>query len=290
MAVKRQSDSAAQDAIQSVAQDKLRAFHYLDSIRADTCQIKFCERFDEKSKIWNFSRHAHQYIELIYFLEGKADISEEDRTMGLSLFELVVYPHGVFHQEYLDTRYHQAIICLHLECEAALAFDHLFKLKDDHGILRWLFKRIHEEYHHPDQFQPEILRNLVNLLLNVMKRSAYEYQTPNVNIPEKCMQFIQEHFAEKIDMNTLASEIFVSPSYLNRVFKRRFDTTPIQYLNLFRIEIAREILVQTTNKIDTVAGQVGFEDSKHFAKLFKKTTGMTPTAYRVTFSGKHADS
>jgi two-component system response regulator YesN len=104
------------------------------------------------------------------------------------------------------------------------------------------------------------------------------------------MQFIQEHFAEKIDMNTLSAEIFVSPSYLNRVFKRRFDTTPILYLNQYRIEIAREMLVQTTNKIATVAGLVGFEDPKHFAKLFKKMTGMTPAAYRDSFSNKQVDS
>jgi YesN/AraC family two-component response regulator len=281
-------DSPAPVLDRPVNPETLRPFHYLDSIRKDSCRISFSERFDEKSKIWNFTRHSHQCIELIYFLEGKAEISEQDRTMALSLFELVVYPHGVYHQEYLDTRYHQAIICLHLECEAALTYDHLFKLKDDQGVLRWLIKRIHDEYHHPDPFQPEILSDLTSLLLGLMKRIAFEYQTPNVNIPEKCMQFIQEHFAEKIDMNTLAAEIHVSPSYLNRVFKRRFDITPIHYLNLFRIEVAREILVQTTNKIATIASLVGFDDPKHFAKLFKKTTGMTPATYRDSFASKQA--
>lgn len=269
---------------------RMMPFQYLDSIRKETCKISFCERFDEKSKIWNYTKHAHPCIELIYFLEGKADIRDQDHTMALSLFELVVYPPGVSHQEFLDTRYHQAIICLHLECETELAFDRLFKLKDENGTLRWLIKQIHQEYHQPGEYQDEILCDLVSLLIGMMKKISHEYQTPNVNIPEKCMQYIQEHFSEKIDTCKLAEEIFVSASYLNRVFKRRFNTTPILYLNLYRMEVAREMLVQTSSKIASVARFVGLEDSKHFAKLFKKTTGFSPAAYRNAFSNNPANT
>jgi len=264
--------------------DKLMPDQFLDALRKDTCAIRFCEWFDEKSKIWNYDRHAHACMELIYFLEGKADIKDQDHTMALSLFELVVYPPGVYHQEFLDTRYHQAIICLHLECEVGLEFDRLFKLKDENGTLRWLIKQIHHEFHHPGAYQEALLRDLVNLLIDMMKKISHGYQTPNVGIAEKCMQFIQEHFAERIDMSKLADELFVSTSYLNRVFKRRFNTTPIQYLNQYRIEVAREILVQTDSKIAAVTHYAGFEDSKHFAKLFKKTTGFTPAAYRRAFT------
>jgi len=266
---------------------KLVPYQYLDSIQKDTCRISFCELFDEKSKIWNYSKHAHECIELIYFLKGKADITDQDHTMALSLFELVVYPQGVYHQEFLDTRYHQAIICIHLECETRLDYNRLFKLKDEHGTLRWLIKQIHQEYHNPGEFHDEILSDLISLLIGMMKKISHEFQTPNINIPEKCMQYIQEHFSESIDMAKLAEEIFVSVSYLNRVFKRRFGTTPILYLNLYRIEIAREMLVQTNSKIAAVASFVGFEDPKHFAKLFKKTTGFTPAVYRNEFQNKH---
>jgi len=257
---------------------------YLDSIRSSACRVTFCEQFDEKSKIWNYSRHDHPCVELIYFLEGKADILDADHTMALSLFELVVYPAHVAHQEYLDTRYHQAVFCLHLACDNALPFDRLFKLKDAQGILRWLIRQIHHEYHHPGPYQQQMLGDLVSLLLSEMQKISHEYQAPKANIPEKCMQLIQEHFSESIDMDRLAREMFVSPSYLNRVFKRRYGTTPILYLNRYRIEVAREMLVQTDSKISAVARFVGLEDPKHFAKLFKRTTGYTPAAYREAFT------
>lgn len=271
---------------QNMSSEGQQSCLYLDAIRKDTCRIRFCEWFDEKSKIWNYSRHAHDCIELIYFLEGKADIRDEDHSMALSLFELVVYPKGVHHQEFLDTRYRQAIICLHLECETDLSFDRLFKLKDESGALRWLMKQIHHEYHHPGPFQQDLLRDLVSLLVDMMRKNAHEFQAPKANIPEKCLQYIQEHFAEPIDLHKLAESAFVSTSYLNRVFRRRYNTTPIQYLNRYRIEIAREMLVKTGTKVSAIARFVGFEDPKHFAKLFRSTTGFTPIAYRTAFSNR----
>lgn len=264
----------------------VQPYQYLESIRPETCRISFCEQFDEKSRIWNYTRHAHACIELLYFLEGKADIRDQDHTMALSLYELVVYPHGVHHQEFLDTRYHQAIICLHLDCETELAFDRLFKLKDENGTLRWLMRQIHLEYHQADAYRQEILDSLVGLLIAMMKKLARATQTPNASLPEKCMQYIQEHFAEKIDMARLTEEMFVSASYLNRVFRRRFGTTPILYLNRYRIEVAREMLVQTDSKVAAVARFAGFEDPKHFSRLFRKTTGFSPAAYRRAFASR----
>ncbi len=269
----RNQQSAIQD------EDKM-LFSYLASIQADTCKIRFCEQFDEKSKIWNYEKHSHHFVELIYFLEGKADIIDSDRTMATSLFELVVYPAGVSHQEYLDTRYHQSIICLQLECHTTLTYPHLFKLKDQNGILRWIIKQIHSENEAPGEHHEGLITDLLRLLLDYMKKIAKEYQQPAVSTPDKCLQFIQEHFAEHIDTRRLAEETFVSTSYLNRVFRRKFNMTPIQYLNRYRMEIAREMLVQTDNKITEVAKYAGFEDPKHFSKLFRKTTGSSPAKYR----------
>jgi YesN/AraC family two-component response regulator len=264
--------------------EKHMPYHYLDSIDGDTCRVAFCEWFDEKSKIWNYEMHAHPFIELIYFLEGKADISDADQTKALSLFELVVYPAGVPHQEYLDTRYHQAIICLNILCDSQMTYPRLFKLKDEHGTLRWIMKRIHSEYHNPGEYHDEIMTDLLHLLLSSMKKIAKEIHSTENNIPDKCMQYIQEHFAEDIDMKKLTGETYVSASYLNRVFKRKFGNSPILYLNLYRMEVAKEMLVQTNDKITQIAQYVGLDDSKHFAKVFKKTTGFTPAAYRKEFS------
>ena len=253
---------------------------YLMSIRKETCKVSFCEQFDEKSQIWDYTKHRHNCIEFIYFLEGKAAISTADQDMALSLFELVVYPANVQHQEFLDTRYRQSIICLHLECETEISLNRFFKLKDEDGKLRWIFKRICEAYHTPNAYSEIILKDLVNLLIDTMAMLSGKLHSDRNSLPEKCLQYIQEHYSEEVSMEGLAEKLFVSTSYLNRIFKKQYKITPIKYLNLYRIEIAREMLVQTDYKMTTIAGAAGLEDARNFSKVFKKTTAMTPGEYR----------
>ncbi len=261
-------------------QNKIIPSHYLAAIRKETCRLTFCEQFDEKSQIWDYSKHAHDCIEFLYFLEGKADISTSDQDMALSLFEVVVYPANVPHQEFLDTRYRQSIICLHLECESDLTLDRFFKLKDEDGKLRWIFRRLCETYHEDSPHNEAILKDLINLLIDMMVKLSSKLQSDKNSLPEKCLQYLQEHYAEAISMETLAEKLFVSPSYLNRTFKRQYKTTPIKYLNVYRTEVAREMLVQTDYKVAAIASMSGFDDARNFSKVFKKMTGESPGAYR----------
>ncbi len=82
--------------------------------------------------------------------------------------------------------------------------------------------------------------------------------------------------------------VFVSPSYLFRLFKKKMGVTPMRYRNLVRIDKAKLLLLDRTLTIEEVAERVGFEDAKYFARVFKKETGASPSAFR-TRNG-HAES
>lgn len=72
-----------------------------------------------------------------------------------------------------------------------------------------------------------------------------------------------------------------------RTFKRRFATAtgikPIAYVQRLRIEDAKRRLERTTTSIDEISWRVGYEDAAFFRRLFKRTTGMAPSAYRKRF-------
>ena len=85
---------------------------FLESITLERAALQFCERFDDKSRIWNFQRHAHPYFELIFFLEGKANIDAGEDSLDISLFDVLIYPPGLLHTEHLDLARRQEIICL----------------------------------------------------------------------------------------------------------------------------------------------------------------------------------
>lgn len=91
---------------------------------------------------------------------------------------------------------------------------------------------------------------------------------------------IEEHFAEKIPIATLARLVHLSRFHFCHTFKQTFGTTPHRYLTSCRIEAAKLLLANSPESVTAIAFAVGFCGSPSFAKAFRKETGFQPTAYR----------
>jgi len=91
--------------------------------------------------------------------------------------------------------------------------------------------------------------------------------------------FIDDHFAEPIDIDNMADEATFSKCHFIRLFKTTYGKSPHQYLTSVRIEKAKQLL-QTDITIAEACEQVGFNSITSFAGLFKRTTGLTPSAYQ----------
>ena len=76
-----------------------------------------------------------------------------------------------------------------------------------------------------------------------------------------------------------------------RSFIRRFRTatgmTPLDYVHVLRLEEAKQMLETSDLPIPAVAGEVGYEDTSFFGRLFRRKTGLTPTQYRLRFGSLH---
>jgi AraC-like DNA-binding protein len=97
---------------------------------------------------------------------------------------------------------------------------------------------------------------------------------------EMACAYINEHYAEKLSLDDLASAAAVSPSYLIRLFKRKLGTTPHDYLLRHRITRAKELLAETTLTSAAIARQVGFTSESNFSYRFSQMVGQSPRAYR----------
>jgi AraC-like DNA-binding protein len=91
---------------------------------------------------------------------------------------------------------------------------------------------------------------------------------------------IQERLREPLAIPELAREVRLSQNYLARLFRQQTGMTIQHYLLLQRIQRARELLVQSSMPIKTIAHEVGLRNPQHFYKQFRAMTGMKPSALR----------
>lgn len=101
-------------------------------------------------------------------------------------------------------------------------------------------------------------------------------------------EFIEAHYAEKLSVEALASQIATSSRNFVRRFKKATHNTPIEYIQRVRIESAKKKLESTTMNILQVMVSSGYNDDKMFRTLFKRYAGLTPLEYRNKYNREMA--
>lgn len=93
-------------------------------------------------------------------------------------------------------------------------------------------------------------------------------------------RLLDQGYATPITIEQLSDRVALSPYYLIRLFRRTYKQTPHQYLIRLRITRAKELLSGSDLSITEICADVGFESLGSFSALFRKTVGISPSAYR----------
>lgn len=96
----------------------------------------------------------------------------------------------------------------------------------------------------------------------------------------KSIQYIQEHYTEKVTLDEVAGEVYLSSAYFSKIFKEEMNISFKNYLNSLRIDKSKSLLSNSDIQLIEIAGMVGYEDQSYFSKVFKKVTGFSPGKYR----------
>lgn len=97
------------------------------------------------------------------------------------------------------------------------------------------------------------------------------------------IEYIKNNYADPITVEQLAEEAHLSVSALERRFKKHLHQTPIQFLNQFRLQQARRLLVETNTPIADIADMCGFGDHSYFSKQFRINFAQLPSVFRDTY-------
>lgn len=141
--------------------------------------------------------------------------------------------------------------------------------------------------------QLEDLRYVSSLLHYYLATMRYLYQyrhaQPDKSIApiDAVIHYMKENIETHITLEDIARYMGYSVSHFSAFFRQHTGHSPIQYLNIIRIERACELMRETDLKLNQISNLVGIEDNYYFSRLFSKQMGMSPTAYRAQFGPKN---
>lgn len=125
------------------------------------------------------------------------------------------------------------------------------------------------------------LSSWVTGIMNRFIMYCFDYaKAHHSDVLYKAMQYVKANYREKITLDDVASAIYLSRSYLCKVFKDEMGETLFSYINRIRVEKAKTLILDDSISIADVGGMCGFNDQSYFTKVFKSQTGVSPKKYR----------
>jgi YesN/AraC family two-component response regulator len=110
-------------------------------------------------------------------------------------------------------------------------------------------------------------------------------QVKHSDVVFKVTNYIKRNCNEKLSLDALAREVYLSKSYLSSMFKEETGISLTEYITKVRIEKSKRLLTENSISISAIAKQCGFKDQSYFTKVFKKETGTSPKKYRNNYFG-----
>jgi len=122
----------------------------------------------------------------------------------------------------------------------------------------------------------------MNLLEHILIAAKMKVLDNASELMEQALQYIHENYAEQLSVSKIASEFGIERRRFAYLFEQHTGMNPSTYLTEYRMRRAKDLLEYHDTMIAEVAECVGYFDCFYFSRVFKKCTGMSPTAYRKT--------
>ena len=243
--------------------------------------------------------HAHDFLELYYFLDGSVTYYIEDQVYDLCPGDLLIIPAGKMHRPVIANEhaaYERMVLWItpqYLQGIDSPAGDLQKNLQKvgEHGycvpfrgdetvFVTALLKKL--LYMQKNDTDPKFCAGAIELYLWTIFRSYGVIDTTHRNetqvIPQ-VIRYITEHFSEPLTLEDIAAEFFVSKSYLNRHFKAYTNSTVYAYIMALRLTHARRMLREGAPAVEA-GRECGFSDYSTFYKAFKTQTGLSPQQFK----------
>jgi len=121
----------------------------------------------------------------------------------------------------------------------------------------------------------EQVNNVVSRLRGLDTRSIKEKSAVDI-----VQNYLEQHYNETISRKDIESLVHLNEDYLNRIFKKETGYSLMEYIQYYRITMAKRMLAETDISISEIAARTGYNSPAYFSKIFRRFTGLTPLEYR----------
>ncbi len=123
------------------------------------------------------------------------------------------------------------------------------------------------------------------ILQHIDNYSRNYYSDASKDMAVLIREYINEHYDTQLTLKEVATHFHISPSYLSNLFRKAFNESPNEYMLNKRVSRSKELLsVFPPISIKEIAVMTGYTDPFYFSRIFKLSTGMTPSEYRESVS------
>lgn len=97
---------------------------------------------------------------------------------------------------------------------------------------------------------------------------------------QQAVEYIRQNYSSDLNMAVVSNYVSMNYSLFSYAFKQYTGQNFVNYLKELRMEEAKRLLTETQMRVVEISQQVGYENEKHFMKIFKSVCGVSPTEYR----------
>ena len=239
-----------------------------------------------------FSSHWHERMELTFVHSGSMHLTLENNEYEIPCGSLGIIPPEKTHTassgkegvEYYTimfeiTSFYNSSFATgkHLKPLVNLQNDFI-PLTDDVEIMNTVSSLIDDQLH-GDKYSCLTVIGEIYILLGLLYRKCLSSQIPSEHSGgdfADIFDYISNNYCDRISTAELSSKFGYSEAYFCRRFKALAGLTPMQYINMLRLEKEKNLLKNSNTKISVVSAKCGFNSVSYFSKLYKKHFGISP--------------
>lgn len=269
----------------------------------DFCQVNV------HNLVSGFPSHSHDYVEIVIILSGQAEHCIKGKSYAVSIGDVYVLQgnqeHGfenttcdfrvcnvMYRHELLDFPFeklktlpgYQALFVLEPARRRSSEFRSLLRL--DSARLKEVLEKVHRLRHEMEMRSAGFecagqayLLDLIVFLSRIYSTSS-ENSTVGLLRFSEAVAWMEENYTRQSSVADLARRAAMSERHFLRMFRKTFDTSPLEHLLRLRIRRATELLQAGRCNITETAYKCGFSDSNYFSRQFRRILGMSPRQYK----------